>query len=326
MASDPLFELVSSTGTVHRIEASGIFTNGICRPFPSPIPAAVDRAATSFSGHFLYFRIRHRLHLITIAASRLHLDELAGPPFVDAAFACDESKLIAMTNGAELRVFRLLPVALLCRLVFESPERPLSLRIHDLGRGVTIKCESARLLYELPARVVSGPAPLPLAPLEPISPPARSADEPAGATRFATCSLLQTPDVRACARSVHRRMVELAAKQEELIERFGSIQQRILAAERRSRDIQGRQQVLRDGALRLGERIHAVVDGPEELLAFKALGDRFIEQKRQTEEVLCDDDSVSDSQAREFRGLAIGRRIEELEAFLRSRQPDICYF
>jgi hypothetical protein len=309
---------------------SGIFTNGIYRPFPSPIPPAIDRAATSFSGHFLYFRIRYNLHLITITVSRLHLEQVTGPPFLDASFTCDESKLVGMTNTAELRVFRLLPLAPLCRLVFESPERPLSFRLHDLSGKVAIKCQSVRFLYELPARVELRPEPLPIEPSEPISPPVRSEEgseeDPADATAFTTCSLLQTPDVRAYARSVHRRMLELAAKHEEFIGRFDSIQQRILAAESRSRDIQARQQALRDGALRLGERIHAVVDGPEELHAFRALRDRFLDQKMQREEVLCDDDCVADDQGRAFRRFAIGRRIEELEAFLRSRRTNICYF
>jgi hypothetical protein len=335
--SDDLFNLVSSSGTVHRITNSGIYTNDRYQPFPGPLDASPIKAGTSISGEFLYFLIGSRLVLITIADTGLSVDQLGDPGFIDAAFTADDSRIFGLTSECQFHIFLLLPVAFLMTFIFETPSPPVSFTLHQLQKSIDVVCsDSTILLLKLPTAVsLSSGSPYLLDIREPVemaevAPIELAEEEEAEREDFISRggwgSVLSLSSPSDLARFVDQRTLELFQKQETLIKRYHSLILRLDNAKTRSRVLSARQTILKGESAQLIQRVLSVITRKSGCTELESQSRKFDTAAEKLESVHCDDDAVSDVQLQEFRSFHFMDRLRGLEKRFTDHEETTLFF
>ncbi|OHT05230.1 hypothetical protein TRFO_27099 [Tritrichomonas foetus] len=148
--------LTSSTGVIHRVCQSGIYTNNIYHPFDEPILYEISKAGTSSSGTFIYFIIETRLFLVIVSESKIYQERIGNSDavFIDADFSNDESLLLALDNSnhnSTFRFFQIYPVRYLCSKKIEIPSPPISFVFYQLQQLINVFTEDRQIFtYKFP--------------------------------------------------------------------------------------------------------------------------------------------------------------------------------
>jgi hypothetical protein len=329
MDSTDLFSLVSRTGICHRIQLNGIWTNDVYRRFPSPLPAKVTAARTSFSGHFVSLRFGVRLFLVAVTSRTLLLQSIGADvlSFVDEKFTLDETKLLSLTNRNDFLLFSLFPLTCLRRFTFETPERPLSFEFHDLTRKVSIQCENSNsvfLSFPLTFQTTQSPEPelIPTeieASLEGISTLAgvEECGEEEERIEEGEMNWDLGRTIEGYGRSVCEHCATLAAKQRELHGRYNAVWEGAAELKLESRRQIVREEELRRESQELCLRMQSLIDGIGTLEEMNQLWDTFSAVREEMGETMCDDDSLSDAQLSEYRRAHLFDRLQTLDLFFK---------
>ena len=320
--------LVAENGTVHRIHADGMFTDGTYHRFPAPITDGVDKAGTSLSGSFVYFLIKGSLYLLTVAQDKLFVERIGNKTtrFVDACFNAEESVLLALTMSRYVCLFRTLPPLHLRSFAFQSDGEPTGFRYIELQNRVVVQIDDgSELCFALPRslEVVAGSQPIPIEPIEEVAadPLIMQADEQAQSGWRAPPAMGRTDNVAEYVRMQIRRVDSL---QQKLVERFRNISDRVLDVDTRNNDIERRSRAIKNRRARLIDRLSDLI-ARSSARDIDSIEEEWADLRAASQSIQFNEDYAVPRHLQELESLHLHERLSRVEKHLRTQSVETFY-
>lgn len=321
-------KITSLSGVVHVIDRTGIFTNGVRRPFEWPIINDIDKAVTSPSGVFISLIVHGKLYLVTICQSQLDLEMLGYQEilFCDSTFNNEESLFIALDNDSVFHFYELYPPLEICTKVARIPEFPMSFKYYQLQNAFKITTKTdVNFLFKFPDLFdPNDPPELPFIKnmiqdenehfIQLFEEEEEAANENDMKEETAEGHFIAPSNLTEFASQTLQRGKFLQNRQNDLKERYKNVLERIDNYNFKSFEICGR---LRDAKKKMTEQIKKIydilgsIDGYADLISKEY--ERFKDLEGCVETNLCDDDVITEEQETKFKSFQFYDRLKNIE-------------